>query len=533
MRFTYWITPVLNSDPSSTGYNDICTGASPRVAAGRKIVVQDRCITAVGEALRKGGTDVIATKRVQARVSATQVLFPIPGVWGTSCVTIGSSNAGATSCVDPPTGVGSAAYLGAIGSNGSTRDPGVAGAFGCWADDPAGAVFPCFAGAPSACSPNCPANLYLGNKSPTDATLATYNLKLGNMGSATTPPPTGPNCTSGGGSVTYCTGNSPALPYSGNQPVPFGRYFPLPRVGDLFAKPPAPHIFKINNALVSRTPNPPAASACASTTDSSTCNDNQTLAATMASGQVNNCSGSSLDISTRVLTVGAGCTLLVPNGTYNLCNITLQSRAVVRPAAPPAGASYGSAEARFFLDNNNRTVAGANACAAAGAAGVSSIGKLVFNGSGNNSPTWMTNAAPNAASNASSCPGVFGSDPWTALAGELFVFGAGDPVNATTNYPPLVNFAFDVPGGVVMQALIESPNSTVNLVSSGICIKGGLAAGQLNVATNAGFIWDSEADTVYGSTNRTYYRTAWSQCTVVRSSWTGTPAYPPYPMDGC
>jgi hypothetical protein len=304
-------------------------------------------------------------------------------------------------------------------------------------------------------------------------------------------------------------------------------------VGDLFAKAPQPHVFKINNVLVTRTPDPPAATGCATTTDTSVCNDNATLASSTATGQVNNCSGTSLNTSTRVLTVGSGCTLLVPNGTYNLCNITLQSRAIVRPAPPPAGATYGSAEARFFLDNNNRSVGGANACAAAGAAGVSNIGKLTFNGSGNNSPTWMTNAAPNAASNASSCPGVFAGDPWTALAGELFIFGAGDPVNATTNYPPQVNFAFDVPGGVIMQALIESPNSTVNLTSSGICIKGGLAAGQLNVATNAGFIWDSEADTVYGSTNRTYYRTAWSQCTVTTSTWTGTPSYPQYPMDGC
>ena len=85
----------------------------------------------------------------------------------------------------------------------------------------------------------------------------------------------------------------------------------------------------------------------------------------------------------------------------------------------------------------------------------------------------------------------------------------------------------------MFNGLVEAPNSTLNLVGAGICMHGGLAAGALNISPNAGFIWDSSVDSGAGTTIRTFYRTAWANCNSSTTGWTGTPAYPAYPMDGC
>jgi Tfp pilus assembly protein PilX len=485
-RFTYWITPVLDTSATSTN-NDICTGAPPRVATSRHIDLVDRCITALGEAYANGTTRVIARRRIQARLSSGQFLFPIPGVWGTSCVTINYNNAPTGGgCDSHPLGATSAAYLGSIGSNGP-----IIASMGAWYDDPAGpAVSPCFG--------NCPANLYLGWRSPTDPTLPQYSIKLGGSAPGIIPGPTG--CT--GGALTYCNASTPPLPWPNNVPIQFGRYFTPPRSHDaLFANPPPPHF-------------PAAAPGCTGTgTDIATCNNNPLLAAAIAAAP---CTGTAIDAATRSLTVGTGCTLRVPNGSYDFCNITLGESSKVLPA----NADPTTAEVRFFVDNNIKQRATISGCTG------SSNGNFTVGGASSTAATWMTNAAPNPSGGASNCPSQFAGDPWSPRAGELFAFGAGDPDDPTTNYPPNIGRSIDLPSGMIFNGLIEAPNNTLNVTGSGACIKGGLAAGAVNIAGNAGFLWDAVSDDVVPKTVPTFYRIAWANCGV--SNFNAS-----FPMDGC
>ena len=132
----------------------------------------------------------------------------------------------------------------------------------------------------------------------------------------------------------------------------------------------------------------------------------------------------------------------------------------------------------------------------------------------------MSNAATN-----DSCEVGLAKDPWSALAGAVFVYGAGDP-NATTNYPPKVTEIVALPGSMFFHGLLEAPNSTLDLTGTNACIGGGLAAGAVNIQGNANFSWDPVADTVFGNSKRTFYRTAWSNCTVKGYNAS-------FPMDGC
>jgi hypothetical protein len=121
-RYDYWITPVMTTAANGThGYTpDVCIGTPPALLKNRLLlVVQERCITAVGQAL--SGATVRGTARVQMRTSSAKPFFPIPGVWGTQCVNIsgGSISPGNVGC-STTTSIGSnpVGYNGSLGSNG-------------------------------------------------------------------------------------------------------------------------------------------------------------------------------------------------------------------------------------------------------------------------------------------------------------------------------------------------------------------------------------------------------------------------------
>ncbi|MFL5838872.1 MAG: hypothetical protein ACJ77Z_00280, partial [Thermoleophilaceae bacterium] len=107
-RFRYWVTPVL-AQGGGSGVPDRCTGNAVSPVGLPANVIKERCVTAVGEALGPDGSTVTATRRVQARLSATSQLFIIPGIWGTDSVQVGE-------------GQSTANIIGAIGANGMGVD---------------------------------------------------------------------------------------------------------------------------------------------------------------------------------------------------------------------------------------------------------------------------------------------------------------------------------------------------------------------------------------------------------------------------
>ena len=481
-RFTYWISPVLS--PS----NDTCTGAPPVVLSPSSgTVVRNRCITAVGQSLH-GGT-ITATRRVQARVSATNAQFPVPGIFGASCLSLGVNGiAGKRNCVTGG-GVSNGDYYGTIGSNGT-----VDAQMKTWGYDPATTSV-------------APAALYLGYTDPNSTTVPTYTIKL-QQNPPGTPTPTG--C--GGVGLTFCNGSLPPLPYnpsaSGPYPNPvhlFGRWYQPLRMGTLFAQPPP----MVNGGSLP--------TGCP-TTDVSACNNNSLI--TAASSTPTGCATLS---SNRELTLPDNCVLNLQNGTYDFCNIALGRTTALMPASPSP-----SAEIRIFLDNKLRMVGGTSqACAN------STQGTLAWPNS-SQLPRWMTNNANHVT--ATDCLTAFDGDGWTALAGQLYVYGAGDPADAGTNYPPRINSALDVIG-VNFNGSIIATNSTVNMTDSNTCIRGAIAAGAVNIANNAGFKWDPNVSRVFlSSASTTFYRTAYSTCTSQGFRFPDTasaPTYPQYPSDGC
>jgi Tfp pilus assembly protein PilX len=483
-RYTYWITPILSSS------NDTCTGASPVVLNIRSgITVRDRCITAVGQSLN--GTKVTFTKRVQARVSAGNALFPVPGIFGASCLSVGVSvHSGDTGC-NAGQGASNSDYYGTIGSNGP-----VDAQMKNWNYDPS-------------TNSVAPAALFLGYTSPTSATIPTYSIKL--QGAPVgTPPPTG--CVN---AQTFCNGSQPPLPYNTSATGPyqnpvhlFGRWSQPFRMGSLFAQPP-PMVLGGHSLPAGCT-----------TTDVSVCNNNPLITTT----QMTPPSCATIDAAKRTLSIPTGCVVRIPDGTYDFCDITLTRSSAILPANATA-----TGEVRIFLDNKNRTVNGSAACAS------STTGKLTLSASGSNIPRWMTN---NTATNLSApdCLTAYSGDPWTALAGQLFVYGAGDPADAVNNYPANVGAALNIPG-VIFNGSIVATNSTVNLIASNTCVNGAVAAGAVNIDNNAGFKWDPAVDQGFPPQNSfTFYRTAFSTCATAGFRLTDTssaPSYPTYPSDGC
>jgi Tfp pilus assembly protein PilX len=495
-RFTYWITPVMGSGA------DTCTGHPPAVTnSGTGTVVRDRCITAIGQSLN--GSSVTATRRVQSRVSATNAQFPVPGIFGAACLSIGVNvHAGDTTagCEHQGSGVSNSDYYGTIGSNGR-----VDANMKSWQFDPEDSAHA-----------NAPAELYLGYSDPTSSTIPQYQVKLQDN-PVGTPNPTG--CAGSG--LNYCNGSLPPLPYNTSATGPyqnpvhlFGGWYQPFRMGDFFAHPEVFAKFVI--------PGHSLPTGCAAT-DVSICNNNSLI--TTASSTPTGCA--TVD-SSRSLSVPQSCVLRLQNGTYDFCDITVGKSAALLPVDTSA-----NAEIRIFLDNKLRSVPDpSNPTTSNPACASSTQGNL--NWPANTYPRWMTNNGTQVSA-ADCINSAFNGDTWTALAGQLYVYGAGDPA-ALNNYPVNANDAVDFPG-LNFNGSIIATNSTVNLTDSSTCINGGITGGQVNIANNAGFKWDANiAKAHLSDTAKTFFRTAFSTCTARGFQFTSTataPAYPTYPSDGC
>ena len=486
-RFTYWISPVMTSG------TDTCTGTPPRVTSGASgVTVRDRCITAVGQALV--GTQIKSTRRIQARVSATNAAFPVPGIFGAACLSAGVTfNAGTTDCSTQGSGVSGSDYYGTVGSNGPVNMN-----IKTWSYDPA-------------VNPDAGASLYLGALSPSDPTTPSYTIKL-QSNPVGTPDPTG--C---GNGQTFCTGSQPPLPYNTSATGPyqnpvheFGRWYQPYRMGNYFAR--------LDQFAPMKLPGHSLPVGCASY-DVSVCNNNSLI--TSASGTPAGCGTLA---SNRALTLANNCILRIPNGTYDLCDISFGQDSSILPTDTTA-----NAEVRIFLDSPTRTTA-ASPCAASGPN--KTKGDISWPNSGHPA-RWMT-TGPASVPSPQNCPTAF-PDAWTALAGQLFVYGAGDPTDANTNYP--VNTSpLEIPG-MMFDGSIMAMNTMLNVTTSNTCINGGIAAGKINLNNNVGFKWDPNVGkSELSNTSTTFYRTAYSTCTSAGFRFTTTttaPTYPANPSTGC
>jgi type II secretory pathway pseudopilin PulG len=502
-RYEYWITPVMTTASNGThGYTpDVCVGAPPPLLTRRiLLVVQERCITAVGQAL-SGGT-VRSSSRVQLRVSSAKPFFPIPGVWGTQCVNIsgGSISPGNVGC-STTTAIGSntIGYNGTLGSNGQ-----IYAGMRAWGVNPN-----------TATPADPPANVYLGYKSPTTTQTATYSFKINDSATLPATCPPGGSAGSGGGTLTFeSTDINPTngcMPYPNNAPILFGEYFALPLMTDYFGNPPG--------AAFPTTPaTPTGVAACSTTTDTASCNDNLGVATAVAQMSAT-CQTGAWNASTRVLVVKGGCTMTLPTGIYNFCSVTLGTSGggggggFLIPSNPAGGSSNPPPEVRIFLDSRSRAGSG---CTAASAPRAGS--NITFNATSGFGTTDASSTSPACSTAAQTV---------SAASMQLYVYGAGDP--ALTNGVPYrstpANDSVDIDNNAKIYALVEAPNSTVNINQTGGCVRGGLAADGVNVPNNAAFFWDTSADLVTGRSTPTQYRRAFAVCS---SRYDAT-----LPMDGC
>lgn len=515
IRYQYWITRVLDNPDTTAveGPTDNCTGRRLTTTVLRRIPFLSRCVTALGQAKDANG-QVIATRRVQARLSAGKSLFPLPGIWGTACVAINATFSKIPQpgggCDDNVTNTSSSIYKGAIGSNATTTGKGGAlttsqpiqiGLSG-WNDNPD----------PATATPTTnPANLYLGDQTPTSGGINPdpYSIKAGGGPWATT------TCASsaGGGASVY---TYDCLPWAGNRPLRFGFYFPLPSSSNLFASPP-PY-----KDILKR---PAVETACgvgAGGTNSGpavSCNNNGVLVAPpdstpqvpgsvtpvphLYSTVAGKCAtttpytdtpGSPKALSVTVTGGSGECVLTLPDGTYHFCSIRLDKGVRVLPADQlTATSANAGGEVRIFLGNP----ASPGTCPGTFSAGGSGAG---------GTPQWFTT------SSASNCA-AWGPDTWTALAGQMYVAGTGDPTTVSNGvpYPPKFNHFFLLPPGMLFNGLIQAPNSTLE-IDQNSCIRGGLAAAAVNVANGGNFTWDATVDTLINSSPTTFYQTAFIDC---------------------
>jgi hypothetical protein len=502
-RYDYWITPVMTTSSNTThGYTpDICVGTPPALLMQRLLlVVQERCITAAGQAL--SGTTVRSTRRVQIRVSSVKPFFPIPGVWGTQCVNIsgGSISPGNVGCsTTAAIGSNTIGYNGTLGSNGQ-----IYAGMRAWGVNP------------NTATPSDPAaRLYLGNKSPTTTQTATYSLKINDSTTLPATCPAGGSAGNGGGTLTFESADinptNGCMPYANNSPILFGEYFTLPLMSDYFVNPPG--------AAFATTPTAPTGvAACSTTTDTASCNDNGSVAAAVARMSAT-CQSGAWSAATRVLVVKGGCTLTLPTGIYNFCSLTIGTSGggggggFLMPSNPAGGTASPPPEVRIFIDSRSRTGSG---CTAASAPRAGS--NITFGAASGFGTTDVSSASP-ACSNA--------AQTVSAASLQLYVYGTGDPplTNGVPYRTTPASDSVDIDNNSKVYALLEAPNSTVNINQTGGCVRGGLAADAVNVPNNASFIWDTSADLVTGRATPTVYRRAFAGCS---SSYS-----PSLPMDGC
>jgi len=513
-RFTYWITP----DYSTPGITDTCTGLPPFVTSMSP--VQDRCVTAVGQAV-DGAGNVTATRRVQARLVSGGSFFPVPGIWGTDCVQVGKGGSGAN-------------ILGSIGSDGR------AGGGSCpywtftadidlnvasWGDTAETTLDT------------------IGNPDPKQQRHVGANVYYGRSG-ASNALPTAQIIFQATARVTSTT----SFPYStqpGTCPIPTGsqnkpptlvsamftancgapvlgktqdlkRQIVLDPVTPLFQAAPPP----VRGAAVYggsgnvNTAAPTGTCRTAPTRTSAPCdtsrkNDNSVPGAIT----LTNCQSGTYDPTLRVLDLksqGSGdCVATLKNGLYNFCSIKFAKNTSIRAADTSA-----NGEVYVFVDKASRNVLPS---ATGGADG----------GPACSSSTDGNMTAPSGAGSGTS----FMANATTSLAGQLYFYGDGETFNATTSSwvgsPSPVSHKVVVPNGWQFKGLVYAPNSLIDLNPNTI-LQGGIDARAVQVENGATYAWDVGV-TAASDGQQTFYRDAFEQCSKAIPIVGGTQQ----PMLGC
>lgn len=516
-NFTYWVTPVLGT----TGVPDRCTGSSAAPIGLPGGVVKERCITAMGQALGPTGV-VTASRRVQARTSATGQLFIIPGIWGTDTVKVGSGQSDAN-------------IVGAIGSNGL----GVNQTPSKWdidlnAKNWGDSINPrtvnghdYFMGG----------DVYFGRAAGTTPT-ASLVFTATSLTDPTAFPPATTVCS------TCPAGVSPAnttnmLPISSlivpdssaGHPRDLGRRLPLAAVGPLFASPPPPVLPAAAGSttaipIYGGSAHPRTSSACldappanalASPCDTSRRNDDAAGISQTGCKTPVYTAGSTGDTRSLTLTQqtnnGPPCVVTLQNGVYNFCNIGLGSSSSIQAADPS-----GTAEVYIFIDSNTRNVLPATAPGTSTAACKSNV-----SGVGN-----ITNDKGNELKGAGSGTS-FMNNAGTSLAGQLYFWGSGDSATSGNGTTAAVSHNVNIPNGWQFKGLVYAPNSNVDLNPNTV-LQGGLAGRTVTVENGATYIWDVGVDLVdTNASRRTFYRVLFKHCSSLIPVVLGVQR----PMEGC
>jgi hypothetical protein len=518
-RFTYWITPDL----STPGITDTCAGLPPFVAS--KAPIQNRCITAVGQALDDAG-NVTATRRVQTRMVSGGSFFPIPGIWGSDCVQVGKGGSGAT-------------ILGAIGSNG--RAPS-APSQSCpyWSftadidlnvdtwGDTADTTLDTISNPDPKQQRHVGADVYYGRSAASNA-LPTAQI-IFNATARVTSTTAFPYTTQAGACpIPSGSQNKPptlvSAMFTANCAAPvFGKTqdlrhrIVLDPVTPMFQAAPPPvggaasyggngNLFTAAPTGTCLTPPTLTSAPC----DTSRKNDNNVPGAiTLA-----NCSPGTYDSTKRVLDLKVldqklgNCVATLKNGVYNFCSIKFASDTSIRAADTSA-----NGEVRIFVDKASRTrlpstVGGTDGGPACDSSTDGNITTPTGAGSGT---SFMANAT-------------------TSLAGQLYFYGDGETFDTNTASwiarPSPVSHKVVVPNGWKFKGLVYAPNSWVDLNPNTI-LQGGINARAVQIENGAMYAWDVGVTAATGGP-QTFYRAAFMQCSKTVPVVAGTQQ----PMLGC
>jgi hypothetical protein len=177
--------------------------------------------------------------------------------------------------------------------------------------------------------------------------------------------------------------------------------------------------------------------------------------------------------STRVLTMNNNATLTLTGGIYNFCEFDAPNNATITLATNVHTAVYIDSPS----DPNSGCPAG--------------TGNLKLS----NNVTWVN----------------LSQDP-TAL--QLYVYG--NPSQPGVN---VVNFT----NNTAFWGVLFAPSSTINLSNSSnnSAFWGAITGYVLNTSNNYHFNWIAKAGTIQANSQGVYYRTAWAQCTPVKSAGPG------------
>jgi Tfp pilus assembly protein PilX len=496
-RFTYWITP----DFATPGITDECTGLPPFVIS--QASVQDRCITAVGQAIDAAG-NVTATRRVQARLVSGGSFFPVPGIWGSDCVQVGKGGSGAV-------------ILGAIGSNGRAGG-GTCNYWTFTADidlnvstwgDTAATTLDTISNPDPKQQKHVGADVYYGRSGPSKA-LPTAQIVFQATARVTNTAAFPYSTQAGTCPIPSGTQNKPPILISAmftancaapvlGKPQDLKRQIVLPPVAPMFQAAPAPargaatyggsgNVNTASPTGTCRTPPTRTAAPC----DTSRKNDNNVPGAiTLA-----NCAAGTYSSTLRVLDLksqGAGnCVATLKNGVYNFCSIKFAKSTSIRAADTSA-----NGEVYVFVDKANRNVLPSTVGGADGGAAC-------------DSSTDGNMSAPTGAGSGTS----FMANATTSLAGQLYFYGDGETLNTSTgswvgNASP-VSHKVVIPNGWQFKGLVYAPNSWIDL-NPNVILQGGINARAVQVENGAEYAWDVGVTAAAGGL-QTFYRDAFEQC---------------------